>query len=416
MVSAQTAMHIYTKDGKLHTFHISDIDSIVFVSEKDAGTQDNPYTVGQLLKACEDLGADDYLQDGAEVYTRGIITNIKELSARYGNATYYIADQPEGEPQFYVFRGFLLDKAKVTIGDELHVGDTVVVCGRVKNYQGQTLEYDMGNYLVEHRPAEPTDDLANALSRLEFPMSSYNESSLVLVHTATLNDVSGTSGINYSTEWDTSLNAQRWSCYQLYASLLQKNVTRYQGGYPNDTFLPSGYQFTSDPYWSTGYDHGHICPSADRLSSEECNMQTFFLTNMQPQAHGFNAGIWERMETQVRNWASRYDTLYICKGGTIDQQEHIMQYLGTGKNTIPVPRYFFMALLGKNYSGYTAIGLWVDHDETISTNSPIGNYAVNIRELERLTGLDFFHNLPDAEEERVETLPLSNLKPVWGLQ
>ena len=142
------------------------------------------------------------------------------------------------------------------------------------------------------------------------------------------------------------------------------------------------------------------------------------MTNMQPQTHSLNAGIWSRMETQVRSWAaSAYiDTLYVVKGGTIDQEDQIYDYLGSDANQIPVPKYFFMAMLAKQSTGgYTAIGLWVEHIAEYSSKTPIGNFAVNIRELEQLTGIDFFPNLPDAIEESVETLPLSNLKNVWGL-
>ena len=113
---------------------------------------------------------------------------------------------------------------------------------------------------------------------------------------------------------------------------------------------------TADPYKYNGYDHGHICPSADRLRSAESNYQTFYITNMQPQLNVFNAGIWEKMEEQVRTWASACDTLFVCKGGTIDKQEHVLGQLTDQikrENRIPVPRYFFMALLSKKGSPTT---------------------------------------------------------------
>ena len=238
---------------------------------------------------------------------------------------------------------------------------------------------------------------------------------MLVVHTAKLNDVTGEEGINYSVEWDTNKRAQRWSCYQMYESLLQKNASRYQGGYPNDVFMPVTYHFASDPYVKSGYDHGHILPSADRMASTQSNEQTFYMTNMQPQVHAFNAGIWEKMEEQVRTWAWQFDTLYVCKGGTIDREDQLNGYIGTDDNLIPVPKYFFMAVLGKTPSGYTAIGLWVEHRSDYPSNASVGDYVVNIRDLEQKTGLNFFHNLPDDIEESVETLPLSNLKNVWGM-
>lgn len=418
-VQAQTVMKVYVKGmSEPVIINTTDIDSITFEPYVEKGTLQRPFTVAELLEACNGLGTNEFLNGGAEVYARGIITSVKEMNLQYGNATYYIADTPHGTEQFCVYRGKLLNQARVTTGDELAIGDTVTVCGKVKNYNGKTLEFDTNNYLVELRKYQPTDEVRNAVYRLEMPRLMEGDDQVLLVHTAMLNDITGETGINYSTEWDTSIHAQRWSCYQLYSSVLQKNTTRTQNGYPNDPFLPVTYQFTADPYVASGYDHGHICPSADRLASVESNEQTFYMTNMQPQTHNFNAGIWSKMEAQVRSWAaSAYiDTLYVVKGGTIDQASQISGYLGSDANQIPIPKYFFMAMLAKQYSGgYTAIGFWVEQNASIASNAPLGNFAVNIRELEQKTGIDFFPNLPDSTEESVETLPLSNLKNVWGL-
>jgi endonuclease G len=180
-----------------------------------------------------------------------------------------------------------------------------------------------------------------------------------------------------------------------------------------------------DPFWSSGYDHGHICPNADRKYSREANRQTFFLTNMQPQRNIFNAGLWLKMENKLTNtwWPkSTGDTLYVVKGGTIDSEDHIIEYIcnrqksATSKNGyIPVPKYFFMALLRKNNMGYKAMAFWAEHLNEDHSNDPLGNYVINIRELERRTGIDFFCNLPDDIEEDVETTSVDDIKWLWNL-
>lgn len=256
-------------------------------------------------------------------------------------------------------------------------------------------------------------------SRLEFPKLK-GGSNLVLVHRT--NDKYG---INYSCEWDYSKKSQRWSCYQMYSGNSGGSVGRYQEGYPFDELLDTKYYFNNngqplDLFWSSGYDHGHICPSADRQYSKEANRQTFFLTNMQPQRNIFNAGVWAAMEQQVRNWnrGSFRDTLYVCKGGTIDKEDQIKGYI---QKQMIIPKYFFMALLCKNSAGYKALGFWIEHKDTDYSKDNQGNYTlspyvVNIRELETLTGIDFFCNLDDETEEHVETLPAENIKSAWGLK
>lgn len=262
------------------------------------------------------------------------------------------------------------------------------------------------------------------LQRLEFPKVK-GGNSRVIIHTN--NDQFG---INYSVEWDCDKKSQRWSCYQMYASNRVQKTSRYKADktkgeldYPFDPDLPSQYYFSEDPYWRNGYDHGHICPSADRLYSVEANIQTFYLTNMQPQRNAFNAGLWQSMENKLRSWIStgskKEDTLYVCKGGTIDYVEGEGgikdPILTTLSNGLIVPKYFYMALLRKSSSGYKALAFWAEHLNEDHSNDDLSNYIINIRELERRTGIDFFCNLPDNIENEVETMSVENIKWVWNM-
>lgn len=260
--------------------------------------------------------------------------------------------------------------------------------------------------------------LEPALQRLEFPKVKGGDSR-VIIHTN--NDLFG---INYSVEWDCTKRSQRWSCYQMTASNRKQNTSRYYSDtnqYPMDPDLPAQYYFDYDPFRGSGYDHGHICPSADRLYSRDANIQTFYLTNMQPQRHIFNAGIWEVMEQKLRSWMSTgskaEDTLYVCKGGTIDAVPGVTDdpILTTLNNGLVVPKYFFMALLRRSKTGYKAMAFWVEHLNEDHSNDPLTDYVINIRELERRTGIDFFCNLPDDIEDDVETTTVENIKWLWNM-
>lgn len=269
------------------------------------------------------------------------------------------------------------------------------------------------------------------LQRLEFPKTSEVNGSFVIVHRTQLYADGPKNDINYCVEWDPTIHAQRWCCYQMTKNTNKKAVERrsnrgYKGSldaanlYPNDQDIDSKYHFTIDPFSNSGYDHGHICPSNDRVGTLTANDQTFYMTNMMPQVNAFNAGIWAKMELQVNSWANNagIDTLYVVKGGTISGDGNIIKYLGSGQNKIPVPKYFFMAALAKrkNESVHSGIGFWVEHDGTISSSSDLSKFAKNIDEIEQLTGLDLFCNLPDSEEEYVEAMPIENLNAVWSLR
>ena len=261
-----------------------------------------------------------------------------------------------------------------------------------------------------------------ALARMEFPK--VKEGCILLIHTT--NDQYG---INYSVEWDPQRKAQRWSAYQMDSRTLEKNTTRYTSAtdqYPYDPLLPTDKYLSQDCYWNSGFDHGHICPSADRLYSAEANRQTFFLTNMQPQYKAFNGSLsgsdayknrwspWYQLEEQIRTWANATttETLYVVKGGTIEEG---MVEERKVKGEMLVPKHFFAALLLKNKQGYKAVGFWMEHKDNYETETPIGSCAVNIETLEGLTGIDFFCNLPDDTESKVEKLPVENVRKAWGI-
>lgn len=214
-------------------------------------------------------------------------------------------------------------------------------------------------------------------------------------------------GITYSIEWDGKRRANRWSCYQMYAGNMLKNVKR-QNAFIEDPKIPSVYNVSPNEYSGSGYSRGHLCPSGDRLCSKEQNSQTFYMSNMQPQIQVHNGGVWGNLENKVRGtWAPQgkdsKDTLYVVKAATIDPG-NIKGYTKTG---LIVPKYFYMALLyySKSSNSYSAIGIWSPHEENSTTE------YITIDELERRTGIDFFCNLPDNIENEVES-KIDNEK--WG--
>ena len=253
-------------------------------------------------------------------------------------------------------------------------------------------------------------------------------------------------GETYSLEWDHKLKAQRWTCYYFTKNNKVKNWSRNQwdgaswdgktwNGDPFqlDPKIPAREQpsvtgeFSGSSYPDKGFTYfqrGHICASEDRMASKEANGQTFYMSNMFPQGDKFNGKLWSKMESFVRNdWGknvSGTDTLFVVKGGTIDRGDQISRTLANG---LIVPKYFFMAVLCKNKNGYKAMAFWIEHKDKDSDfpkdnqgNYQLSPYVTNIRELETLTGIDFFCNLDDDTEEHVETLGVENIKSAWGLK
>ena len=62
------------------------------------------------------------------------------------------------------------------------------------------------------------------------------------------------------------------------------------------------------------------------------------------------------------------------------------------------------------------MAFWVEHTDKNEKGKPLKNYVKNVRQLEQLTGIDFFCNLPDDTENQVETVSTSQILSDWGLQ
>lgn len=108
------------------------------------------------------------------------------------------------------------------------------------------------------------------------------------------------------------------------------------------------------------------------------------------------------MENQLRKWADKLsatDTIFVCKGGTIDSEANIITRIG-GK--LIVPKYFYMAILRKSSFGYAGMAFWSEQTNAWRMNETLRSHAISISELEKRTGIDFFCNLPDDVEAQVE--------------
>lgn len=219
--------------------------------------------------------------------------------------------------------------------------------------------------------------------------------------------------MNYCLEFAPSAMHSRWVAFRFDGVTRQSSTGRSDEPFTDDPLLSTQYWVGSRFF--SGYDRGHLCASADRLWSAEANQQTFYMTNISPQLNAFNAGIWADYENRFRakgRDATFADTLYVVKGGTVANGQTMGNVVRDNGRVVRVPKYYFMAFLRYRFGNYDAVGLWLEHRAYSSAErKDLGAYLVSIDRLEELTGIDFFHNLPDAVEERTEA---TFLKSIWG--
>ncbi len=221
---------------------------------------------------------------------------------------------------------------------------------------------------------------------------------------------SGNKERSFSVLYDTEIYHPYWVAYPLCRGNIRGSGQRVDDWGIMDPNIPNDKQLYMSSSYYGNYDRGHMLPSASRLGSNEDNRQTFYPTNMSPQLAGLNQKKWASIEGQVRGWGEGCDTLYVVTGAvfrTVGGNENINTTScrsDSGKQ-VAIPNYYYKALLQRRGTGtsssFQALAIWVPHKA--ATGNLTANDIISIDSLEELTGIDFFHNLDDATEQKVES-------------
>src|SRR5262249_21994129 len=174
----------------------------------------------------------------------------------------------------------------------------------------------------------------------------------------------------------------------------------------DDTLPASMPQAKLSDYSGSGYDRGHMCPSADRTKSTTANAQTFYLSNMVPQAHSNNSGPWEKLETYERSLATSGKELFVVAGGIYGSSKTIGAGVAvpaqTWKVVVVLDRVGLGAADVTSATRVIAVAMPND-DSAISTSDSWQKYRVSVRSIEDQTGLDFLSDVDPAVQDVVET-------------
>jgi endonuclease G len=128
--------------------------------------------------------------------------------------------------------------------------------------------------------------------------------------------------------------------------------------------------------------------------SQEAYNETFFTSNVSPQRHNFNDGIWKKLEEKSRYWAQKYNGIFVVTGGVLQKGLPTI-----GSERVAIPNYFYKILFC-NYKGkYKMIGFLMPHKKS---DLPIYNFVVSVDYIEKITGIDFFPELDNATENELE--------------
>ncbi|AXT20969.1 DNA/RNA non-specific endonuclease [Flavobacteriaceae bacterium AU392] len=197
----------------------------------------------------------------------------------------------------------------------------------------------------------------------------------------------------YSLSYNEAYEQAEWVAYELKKSHLS-NRSFKRPYFEIDKAISTKAAHWNN-YKNSGYDRGHLCPAADRKYNKIVHDKTFLTSNISPQTHEFNSGIWNRLEQKVRYWARKYDGVFVVTGGVLNESLKTI-----GNENVAVPDYFYKVLLDYNNKKPKMIAFLLKHQ---NSNKPLSSFVVSVDKIENLTGIDFFPQLDDILEESLES-------------
>ena len=112
----------------------------------------------------------------------------------------------------------------------------------------------------------------------------------------------------FSLSYDEKHEQAEWVTHILTRERLQMPWHDRPNRFEPDEKVPSGSATWYD-YRGSGYDRGHLVPAADMAFNEDAIVSSFLMSNISPQSHDFNKGIWKELEELGRSWAKKYKKL-----------------------------------------------------------------------------------------------------------
>jgi endonuclease G len=183
------------------------------------------------------------------------------------------------------------------------------------------------------------------------------------------------------------------------------------------------YRVHHRDYAGGGYDHGHLCPSAERTATVEDNAATFLTTNIVPQRHAINAGAWEALERWSVDKAREGWDLFIVAGGRWDPvcatdqspqgnvPTEACPSLGRSPDparrvAIPVSTWKVIVLVprGRGLDAVTEATpvVAVEMPNEAGSGNDWRRYVVSVDDLEARTGYDLLKLVSTAVQQRIE--------------
>ena len=205
----------------------------------------------------------------------------------------------------------------------------------------------------------------------------------------------------YAASYNNYRGTLNWAAWSVTLSDMGDSMPRPD--FRPDPELPNGFRrILPSDYSGSGYDRGHIMPSADRFGDPALNERTFYMTNIVPQTKDLNQFPWQKLESYTRTLVRKGYDVYVIAG--------VLGEKGRLKNRVTVPaacwKILYIVPRGAPFSesgSARVVAVEMPNADGIR-DKRWNNFKTTVRALEQKTGYDFLSALPPAEQDRLETI------------
>lgn len=201
----------------------------------------------------------------------------------------------------------------------------------------------------------------------------------------------------YTTSYNKNTLTPNWVGWILTAEHTDGEYARKGHSFMEDLDVPFPRAIYTDiREGECGYQRGHMCPAGDNKWSYKAQKEAFLMTNICPQNGHLNQHDWKYLEEACREWVKTYGKIFIIAGPIFNSKT----YKTLGEHKIAVPDSFFKVILVLGNERTTkSIGFIYPNK---SGHQEMEYYACSVDEVEEITGLDFFYQLEDELEYKIE--------------
>jgi endonuclease G len=210
--------------------------------------------------------------------------------------------------------------------------------------------------------------------------------------------------VNHNDTW----RIPYWVAYHLSRRNLSGTARRKDDYHEDESLEPDTARSLPKDYAGTGFDKGHLAPAEDFTRSKKAMATSFLMSNMSPQYHATNGGVWAKLEAAVRAMVADEGEAWIVSGNAFVTADSHPRKPGSwirkgGKNRVAVPTHLFKALLARDREGRWTEYAFLIPNKRVSPGKPPRDYLITVDRLEKVTGWDFFPLLDDSLENSLES-------------